>query len=319
MPSTGPDNVVSVAVAVICNGQNQVLLTQRAAHVHKGGCWEFPGGKLEPGESVFTALQREIREELGLLVQRAHPLINIPFQYPEKSVLLQVCRVTVFSGEPRALEGQPMRWQAVSALNELNFPEANRAIIHALQLPARYLITPEPESRDVDRFLQQFEHSLSGVSMAQLRAKNLSQEDYLTLAKKVAPLCEARKVKLLLNTDPALVSQVDAQGVHLTSARLMACQKRPLSSDYWVAASCHNREQLLHAQQIGVDFVVLAPVLATQSHPGAKALGWLQFQELLGISALPVYALGGVKPEHLDQVVQMGGQGIAAISGLWQQ
>ncbi len=97
----------------------------------------------------------------------------------------------------------------------------------------------------------------------------------------------------------------------------MALNERPLSKECLVAASCHNREELQQAERIGVDFVVLSPVLATASHPGAVTLGWEKFSELVESVSIPVYALGGVTLGMSEQVLNAGGQGVAAIRGLW--
>lgn len=123
---------VHVAVAVIINDSAQVLLTRRHEHSHQGGLWEFPGGKLEPGESPGEALRRELLEELALEVQTHEPLLQIEHDYGDKQVLLDVHRVTAFSGQPRPCEGQPMSWVSCAALRDYEFPAANEPIVAAL-------------------------------------------------------------------------------------------------------------------------------------------------------------------------------------------
>ncbi|TDG15071.1 8-oxo-dGTP diphosphatase MutT [Seongchinamella unica] len=124
---------VHVAVGVILDAQQNILLTRRPEHAHQGGLWEFPGGKVEPGESLAVALSRELREELDIEPLRTSPLIAIRHDYDDKSVLLDVHVVWEFSGRPRALEGQPMDWVPVEALLEYDFPAANEPIIPALR------------------------------------------------------------------------------------------------------------------------------------------------------------------------------------------
>lgn len=121
-----------VAVGVLTAPDGRVLITRRAADVHQGGLWEFPGGKVEPGESVQQALVREFAEELGIAVHATQPLLLQPFDYGDKAVLLDVHRITDWSGEPRGLEGQPLAWVAPAALGEYPFPAANRPILRAL-------------------------------------------------------------------------------------------------------------------------------------------------------------------------------------------
>ena len=123
---------VHVAVGVILDAEQNILLTRRHDHLHQGGLWEFPGGKVEAGESVSTALERELREELGITPEKTSALIEIHHDYGDKSVLLDVHVVWTFSGEPRGLEDQPMVWVPVSELTEYAFPEANEAIVQAV-------------------------------------------------------------------------------------------------------------------------------------------------------------------------------------------
>jgi 8-oxo-dGTP diphosphatase len=122
---------VHVAVGVILDRENRVLLTRRAQDVHQGGLWEFPGGKVESGESVQQALARELREELGIEIGRTTSLLEVSHDYGDKAVLLDVHLVLEFSGEARGLEGQPLEWVAATALPEYEFPAANVPIVEA--------------------------------------------------------------------------------------------------------------------------------------------------------------------------------------------
>ena len=130
-----------VAVAVIQDSSGRILLSRRADHAHQGGLWEFPGGKLDPGETLAQALKREIREELGIEVQSHSPLIRINHRYPDRSVLLDVHRVTAYSGVPEGREGQPLVWVAPESMRDYPMPAADRPIVTALRLPDSYLIT----------------------------------------------------------------------------------------------------------------------------------------------------------------------------------
>ncbi|MDX2348786.1 MAG: 8-oxo-dGTP diphosphatase MutT [Porticoccus sp.] len=122
-----------VAAAVIVGENGKILIARRPDHVHKGGLWEFPGGKVEEGEVVRVALARELEEELAISVIGAEPLLNIHHVYTEKTVLLDVWKVTKFSGDPRGNEGQAIAWVAVDQLEEYQFPEANQPIIDMLK------------------------------------------------------------------------------------------------------------------------------------------------------------------------------------------
>ncbi|QQS55866.1 MAG: 8-oxo-dGTP diphosphatase MutT [Candidatus Competibacteraceae bacterium] len=122
-----------VAVGIVTGADGAVLITRRPDHVHQGGLWEFPGGKVEHGESVIAALGRELREELGIAVRAAEPLLRTGHAYPDdRRVLLDVWRVTDFEGEPHGREGQPLVWASLSEMKQFAFPAADAPIIAAL-------------------------------------------------------------------------------------------------------------------------------------------------------------------------------------------
>ena len=123
---------VHVAVGVILDEEGRILITRRAEDTHQGGLWEFPGGKVEPGETVQSALARELAEELGIELGRCSPLLEIRHDYGDKSVLLDVHTVWQFSGQPSGLEGQPLSWISVGDLAAYDFPAANKPIVEAV-------------------------------------------------------------------------------------------------------------------------------------------------------------------------------------------
>jgi 8-oxo-dGTP diphosphatase len=308
---------IHVAAAAIFDVSGRVLIARRADHAHQGGLWEFPGGKLEGGESPEQALERELLEELGIKVNFARQLIQVRHDYADKSVLLDVWRVEDYTGTPVGRENQPLEWISLSDLGKFDFPAANIPIIQALQLPDRYLITPEPDS-DTPGFLEAIASAIDrGISLVQLRAKQQAEEDYRKLALAVADLCRSANVRLLLNCAPHLVPELGAHGVHLTARSLFELEQRPLDSGYLVGASCHNRQEVLHASRLGLDFIVVSPVRETASHPGAPAIGMGGLQSLCEFAPMPVYALGGMQESDVGTVWRCGAQGIAAIRGLW--
>ena len=123
---------LQVAVAIILNNDEQVLIARRHAHQHQGDLWEFPGGKREADETRLEALQREIYEEVGLQVEQAEPLMQIVHDYPDLQVELDVWLVTEFSGEATGKEGQPLVWCPLAELPAKEFPAANMQIIERL-------------------------------------------------------------------------------------------------------------------------------------------------------------------------------------------
>ena len=123
---------VHVAVGVIIDDQQRVLLAKRPDHLHQGGKWEFPGGKVEPEETVTQALSRELKEEVALNVESTSPFMELSFDYPDKQVLLDIHTVTSFTGEARGLEGQLVKWVGKDKLRQFEFPEANKVILDKL-------------------------------------------------------------------------------------------------------------------------------------------------------------------------------------------
>lgn len=312
-----PRSTIHVAVAVIENARGEFLLARRPEHVHQGGLWEFPGGKVEPGEDIRAALDRELHEELGITARQAHPLLRVRHDYPGKPVLLDVWRVTAIQGTPHGREGQPVVWAKAAELRSYQFPEANAPIITAALLSSICLITGEPKA-GATQFLQRLERAvLAGVRLVQLRAKSLETLAYRALAQEALQVCHAHGAQLVLNADPSLAIELNADGVHLDSARLAAIHQRPLPRSQWVSASVHSLDQLRRAQAVGVDFVLASPVLPTQSHPDAVCLGWDGLRMLTESAVVPVFALGGMKSGHLRQVHEHGAQGVAVVSAIW--
>ncbi|MFQ5994709.1 MAG: Nudix family hydrolase [Acidiferrobacterales bacterium] len=315
MPNTAAESV-HVVVGVVCEGE-RVLIAQRPVAAHQGGKWEFPGGKIMRGEATRDALARELVEEIGIRVHAADPLIQVRHVYPDKTVFLDVWRVTQFEGRARGREGQPVAWMRPDELTNLEMPAANRPIVQALRLPSLYLIT-DSQRFGPNTLTQALERALTaGVRLVQLREPRVSERDYLALAARVADLCHQHGARLLVNGKPQWVAQCGADGVHLNSQQLRSFKSRPLGLEQWVAASTHDAKELALAAHIDADFVVLSPVLRTSSHPHATPLGWPRFQALCVSTNLPVYALGGMRKEHLQQARAAGAQGLAMISGIW--
>lgn len=306
-----------VVAAVLCDARNRILLARRPKHLHQGGLWEFPGGKLEHDETPLQGLVRELDEELGIGLSAARPLIQVVHDYDERAVLLDVWWVERWGGQPTPREGQIIEWVPRGSLGDRAFPAADAAVLKAVQLPPVYLISPEP-GNDVDAFLARLEVCLAqGAELVQLRIQRPSAA-VGEIARRALALFEPHQA-LVVNGDPALARAVGAHGVHLNSARLRALRSRPLDASYWVGASCHDADELRHAARIGVDYAVLSPVQVTSSHPRAHPLGWRRFRALVAEVAVPVYALGGLAVADLSTAWQHGAQGIASLSAIWNQ
>ncbi|QSA95915.1 Nudix family hydrolase [Methylococcus sp. EFPC2] len=305
-----------VAVGVIESPAGEILIARRAEHSHQGGLWEFPGGKLEPGESVIEALRRELREELAIEVELAAPLLQVRHSYPDRRVLLDVWKVQGFTGQARGAEDQPVRWVPPGELGNYPFPAANRPIIAAARLPDRYAILDLADEDEALMMARLQALAASGLRMIQLRANALTDAALLRLARPAVTFCRGCGISLLLNAAPELAHQLGADGIHLTARRGLSLNRRPLGAEAWVAMSCHNAEELRHAELIGADFAVLGPVEPTATHPGVRPLGWRAFRAWVAGVNLPVYALGGMVPAHIPKALEHGAQGIAGIRGI---
>jgi 8-oxo-dGTP diphosphatase len=306
-----------VAVGVIKNTKGQILISLRDKSLHQGGLWEFPGGKIEASETPLQALSRELKEELNIVVTTATPLITVNYQYPDLAVELNVFSVEDFSGIAESCEAQPIKWVTPIELAKHAFPAANQPIITAAQLPPYYAILDDTDESLLLVNLQKL--LIRGIKLIQLRLKTLPLDKIKKLIDSAYPLCNKHSAVLMLNSDIKNTENLPCNGIHLTSRHLMSLTNRPRNfcstSDQptWLAASCHNLQELRHAQKIGIDFVVLAPVLVTKTHPDAVPLGWDQFSKLVDQINLPVYALGGLSESDLDIARHSGSQGIAAI------
>jgi len=320
------EKIVEVSAAVLQRPDGSFLLAQRPADKIWAGYWEFPGGKVEPGETAHHALVRELREELGIEVQVAYPWLTRVFTYPHATVRLNFFRVTEWSGELHPHEGQEFAWQAPLSLALSHGGErglisvepilpANAPILRALELPTLYAISNAAEL-GVEPFLASLQAKLNaGLRLVQLREKHLARDDLRALALRVVALAHASGAKVLLNGDVALAQEVGADGVQLTSVQLAELTERPAVD--WCAASCHNAEELRQAEALGCDFAMLSPVLPTKSHPGVPHLGWDNFAAIAAGAAIPVYALGGLTNGDMQAAWIRGAHGIALLRQAW--
>lgn len=303
---------VHVAVGVIVNDQDEVLVSRRHAQSHQGGLWEFPGGKVESGESVETALQREFLEELGIEVSAAFPFKKIFHDYGDKSVCLDIWRVADFHGQPRGLEGQPVEWCPVSQLHKRSFPAANLPICRALAIPFFMAITPQLESPDA--LLELLDHYVErDIKLVQLRQKALDAGEYSHWFALATAHLKNTPVRLLFNHDNAEPNS-PACSVHASAARLRSLDRRPVADSALFSASCHDLEELQLACTLGVDFVTLSPVRPAAKYSDTDLLGWEGFRQLRRQVQLPVFALGGMQINDRSAAMAAGASGIASIS-----
>ena len=311
---------IDVAVGILVRDDGAFLLAQRPEGKPMAGWWEFPGGKLEAGESVFDALRREFREELSLEVRAACPWVQRVVTYPHATVRLHFWRSIgedrAWSGAPQSNEGQQFRWEFIDRLTTDPWLKGALPVKRWLRLPATYAISNAADG-GVAAFLARLEVALAAgrVTQLQLREPALDADAFAHLFAEVRARCVERDVRLLVNSVHGPTWAERADGVHLTARDLAVCERRPDGA--WVIASCHTADELAHAAQLDLDAAVVGSVKTTASHPGVAPRGWSGFAAIVRETALPVYAIGGLSADDLDDALAAGAHGVAMIRGAW--
>jgi 8-oxo-dGTP diphosphatase len=296
--------VIEVAAAVIQRADGAFLLAQRPAGKVYAGYWEFPGGKIEPGEPADKALARELHEELGIDIGPAYPWITRVFTYPHGTVRLQFFRVRAWKNQPRPLEDQAIAWQEAGAPMAAPMLPANAPVLASLALPGEYAIT-DAAQYGIAEMLARLERRLQqGLEMLQIREPALGESQRKRFTEQALALAHRHGCKVMVKSPfPG------ADGIHLTAAQLMVLEERPQGL---VAASCHTRAELEQAMRLELDFAVLGPV---KDKP--PALGWQRFAEIARGATIPVYAIGGLTRADRAEAWRAGAHGLAMIRGAW--
>ena len=298
--------ITEVAAAVI-ERPGEFLLAQRPEGKPYPGYWEFPGGKIEAGEDPRAALVRELEEELGIRVTEATPWITRVYAYTHATVRLHFWRVTGWKGEPQPLEDQDIRWQKVGAPDVSPMLPANAPVLAALALPEVMVVSSAGEE-GIDEWIAELsERALAERMLVQVREKGMHRQKVQHLLSRALVRARPFGSMVVVNSDCGAFPQCD--GLHLTSRALMAAASRPGGS--LVGASCHDESELAHAGKLGLDYVVVGPVKATASHPGAAPLGWARFAELVRDRTMPAYAIGGLTRADLAEARRHGAHGVA--------
>ncbi|PPC02636.1 thiamine phosphate synthase [Acinetobacter pittii] len=294
-----PKPIVDVAIAILIH-RGKILVGWREEQQHQGGKHEFPGGKVEQGETPEEACRREIYEEVGIGLKDWHQFDYIHHEYDDIIVNLHLFH-TYVPDELLNLIHQPWAWYTRDQLLHLNFPKANKDIIKRLYWP--HLIKISNTLSTVE----------SSDALLYWRIENES-EQYI---EQLTALDEEQRSNLIINVDiwqqlsPELQKQIKT--VHLKQSQLMNLHKGDLTVGIRYIAACHDAVSLKQAQQIGCDAVFISPVKSTTTHPEAVALGWERFSDLAQNSQIPVFALGGVHPDDLATAQQHGAYGLAGI------
>jgi 8-oxo-dGTP diphosphatase len=301
--------ITDVAAAVI-ERPGEFLLAKRPEGKPYPGYWEFPGGKIEPGEDARAALVRELREELGIGVRAATPWITRVYTYTHATVRLHFFRVTAWDGEPQPLEDQAIEWQRRTAPDVVPMLPANAPVLAALALPD-VMVVSDAARQGIEAWVQALgERVVEERLLVQVREKSMNRQQVQHLLSRTLAHTEPFGSRVVINSDSGTFPQ--SPGVHLASHALMQATSRPGAA--LVGASCHDAAELAQAERLGVDYVVLGPVKATASHPDARPLGWESFAQLARARPMPIYAIGGLRREDLPEAQRHGAHGIALLS-----
>ena len=311
--------ITDVAAAAIERPDGTFLLAQRPEGKPYPGYWEFPGGKIEPGEDPRAALTRELAEELGITVRAATPWITRIYAYTHATVRLHFFRVSAWDGEPQPLEDQAIRWQRVESPDVSPMLPANAPVLAALALPAIMVVSNAADGRGrgtsrqdpiswwIDKLAAR---AMSERLLVQIREKALPRLRVQHLLSRALVRAGPFGTRFVVNSDSGAFPQAD--GLHLTARALMALDKRPATS--LAGASCHDEREIEHAAELGLDYIVVGPVAATASHPQAQPLGWRRFADLVRDRPMPAYAIGGMRRSMLTAAREHGAHGLALLS-----
>ena len=301
--------IKAVVAILYAKNNTQILITKRRKNQFMPNYWELPGGKIETGEEEEDALARELQEELGIKTLRISLKHVMTHHYKDKTVNLSIYNVESYKGNVTGTEGQDIRWCNLQNLSNYKLLPTMRIIINRIRLPEYYWITPD--ERDPELLLQKCQnHLITGAKIIQLRSKDLIEHSYIG---KIHNLCQSYEARLILNV-PNKTFKEPCDGWHLTSEELLKYSKRPCANNKLLGASAHNMKEAKYAETISVDYISLAPIEETPSHPNATPLGWEVAKDIVSKSNLPVYLLGGMGRDSLGRALKIRAQGIAGIS-----
>lgn len=295
---------IHVAIALLLY-RGKVLVGWRNADQHQGNKYEFPGGKIEAGETPVEACRREIFEEVGIGIQQWHAFDVIHHVYDDVEVFLHLFHATVPEQYLHDIQ-KPWTWYGRDQLFALNFPKANQAIIQRLYWAHQIKISDNLSALSIKKSLDdnaQFFYFRTTAD--QVAVTQISQLAANALSRLIV------NIELWQQLPEHLQKSIAA--VHYKQHQLMDLHIEQLPIGLRCIAACHDLVSLQRAQILGFDAVMLSPVFATQTHPEAKGLGWEKFAEYAKTCDLPVFALGGLSQADLAIAQQHYAYGIAGI------
>jgi len=291
--------VVDVAACIVRSNDGGVLLAERTARQVSPGYWEFPGGKIDPGETPPEAAARELFEEVGIRAGAMRRAIAYEHRFPTKRIRLNFFLVEEWTGTPHGREGQRVRWVDPSAPSVGPILPSNERVLRALGLPSHYFIAHAGESGAREAFLRGLPAALGrGMRLLQVCEPELPPDQRVAYAKRICALASPLGALVLIAGSALEAQRAGAAGIHSSAQSLRDCTERP-PVGLW-AASCHDGDDLARAVALGVDFAVLSPVRS-----------WPAFEALASRAPIPVYAHGDLTIPLLGEARRAGAVGIA--------
>jgi len=307
---------IDVAVAVVFNAAGQVLWGCRPEGKPYAGYWEFPGGKVEPDETVWQALVRELNEELDITALQGGPWFRIEHDYEHANVRLHLYRVWHFEGTPKSLEQQPFTWASLDSSDLSPILPATEPLLPKLAQPT--VMALSNYEAGFEACAERLERGLNATKLpvyVQFREKTLSGDALIQAFEHCYGLCQKTGQAMLLNSDTwvNLREHLDALpcSLHLTQAHLLSGHFQDLQC---AGASVHDAGSLRIAFDRGLSYAVLGAVKQTTSHPEQSGLGWERFLEITQAARLPVFAIGGLAGHDIPDARLHGAHGIAMLS-----
>lgn len=289
-----------IAIAILLH-QDQVLVGWREAQQHQGNKNEFPGGKVEEGESPVDACRREVLEEVGIDLSEWHPFDFIRHEYDDVIVNLHIFHGAVPSSMLESIR-EPWQWYRRDELLSLNFPKANKAMLKRLYWQKRIKISDQLSDLATLDESKLMYWRVDATRQQQMELAEIKLDDLSKLIVNV-------ELWKQLNS----VQQQTMGAVHLKQQQCLQLNKGDLQQGIRYIMTCHDLASVLHASRIGCDAVLLSPVKPTATHSEAQPLGWQAFAEIAQQVDIPVFALGGMQATDLQEAKQHFAYGIAGI------
>lgn len=308
---------IDVAVAVVFNNAGKVLWGCRPEGKPYAGYWEFPGGKVEPDETIWQALVRELQEELDITALEGGPWFRIEHDYEHANVRLHLYRVWAFEGMPKSLEQQKFTWASLDSSDLAPILPATEPLLPKLAQPTVMALSNYEVNFDAcaARLEGALRAALKPVYV-QFREKRLEGTPLIRAFEHCYGLCQETGQAMLLNSSTwvNLRQHLDALPcpLHLTESDLLSGQ---FADSHCAGASVHSSTSLAVAFERGLAYAVLGAVKETASHPGQAGMGWTHFQEIAEGARLPVFAIGGLGAADIDTARKHGAHGVAMLKG----